>query len=78
MVKTFMSATFTIRIPQELKKKMEKNPAGWSQEIRDFLEERVKQMELMKTLEEIEPIAEKRKTRIDSTTLIREDRERQN
>ena len=78
MVKTFMSPTFTIRIPQELKKKMEKNPAGWSQEIRDFLEERVKQMELMKPLEEIEPIAEKRKTRIDSTTLIREDRERQN
>jgi len=78
MVKTFMSPTFTIRIPQELKKKMEKNPAGWSQEIRDFLEERVKQMELMKTLEEIEPRAEKRKTRIDSTTLIREDRERQN
>ena len=73
-----MSATFTIRIPQELKKKMEKNPAEWSQEIRDFLEEKVKQMELLKTLEEIEPRAEKRKTKIDSATLIREDRERQN
>ena len=78
MVKTFMSATFTIRIPQELKKKMKKNPAEWSQEIRDFLEERIKQIELMKPLEEIEPRAEKRKTKIDSATLIREDRERQN
>jgi hypothetical protein len=73
-----MSATFTIRIPQELKKKMEKNPAEWSQEIRDFLEERIKQMELIKTLEETEQRAEKRKTKIDSATLIREDRERQN
>jgi hypothetical protein len=73
-----MSSTFTIRIPNELKKKMEKNPAEWSQEIRDFLEERVKQMELLKILEEIEPKAEKRKTKIDSASLIREDRERQN
>jgi hypothetical protein len=72
-----MSATFTIRIPQELKKKMEKNPAEWSQEIRDFLEEKIRQMELIKTLEETEPRAEKRKTKIDSATLIREDRERQ-
>jgi hypothetical protein len=73
-----MSSTFTVRIPQELKKKMEKNPAEWSQEVRDFLEERVKQMELMKTLQEIEHRAEKRKTKIDSVSLIREDRERQN
>ena len=78
MGKTFMSATFTIRIPAELKKKMEKNPAEWSQEIRDFLEERVKRMELLKTLEEIELRSEKRKTKIDSVSLIREDRERQN
>jgi hypothetical protein len=72
-----MSTTFTIRIPLELRKKMEKNPAEWSQEIRGFLEERVKQMELLKTLAEIEPRAEKRKTKVDSVTLIREDRERQ-
>jgi hypothetical protein len=71
-----MSTTFTIRIPRELKEKMEKNPAEWSQEVRDFLEERVKQIELMKTLQEIEPRAEKRKTKTDSTVLIREDRER--
>jgi predicted transcriptional regulator len=71
-----MSTTFTIRIPQELKEKMEKNPAEWSQEVRYFLEERIKQIELIKTLQEIEPRAEKRKTKTDSTVLIREDRER--
>lgn len=71
-----MSTTFTIRIPRELKEKMEKNPAEWSQEIRDFLEARVRQMELMKTLQRIESRAESRKTKTDSTVLIQEDRER--
>ena len=71
-----MSTTFTIRIPRELKEKMEQNPAEWSQEVRAFLEERVKQIELMKTLQEIGKRAEKRKTKTDSTKLIREDRER--
>ena len=73
-----MSTTFSIRIPRELKEKIEQNPADWSQEVRDFLSERIKQIELMKTLQEIESRAEKRKTKVDSTILIREDRERQN
>ena len=73
-----MSATFSVRIPRELKEKIDKNPADWSKEVRDFLAERVKQIELLKTLEEIDSQPENRKTKIDSTTLIREDRERQN
>ncbi len=73
-----MSETFSVRIPRELKEKIEQNPADWSQEVRNFLTERIKQMELLKTLDEIETRAEKRKTKIDSVTLIREDRERQN
>jgi len=72
-----MSTTITIRIPRELKEKMDKNPAQWSQEVRAFLEERIKQVEMLKTLQEIEKRADKRKTKIDSTVLIREDRERQ-
>jgi hypothetical protein len=72
-----MSSTYTIRIPRDLKEKMEKNPEeAWSVEIRSFLEERVKQIELLKTLQQIESRAEKRKTKTDSTILIREDRER--
>lgn len=73
-----MSETFSVRIPRELKEKIEANPADWSQEVRNFLTERIKQLELLKTLDEIETRAEKRKTKIDSVTLIREDRERQN
>jgi hypothetical protein len=72
-----MSSTYTIRIPRDLKEKMEKNSEeAWSAEIRNFLEERVKQIELMKTLQQIESRVEKRKTKTDSTLLIREDRER--
>jgi len=71
-----MSSTYTIRIPRELKEKMEKNPEEWSREIRNFLEERVKQIKLVKTIQQIESRAEKRKTNADSTILIREDRER--
>jgi len=73
-----MSTTITIRIPRELKEKMKQNPAQWSEEVRKFIEERIKHLELLKTLERIEPRAEKRHAKIDSTTLIREDRERQN
>jgi hypothetical protein len=72
-----MSTTFTIRIPRELKEKMKENPAEWSEEVRNFIEQRVKQIELIKTIQEIESKAEKRQTKIDSTILIREDRERQ-
>jgi hypothetical protein len=71
-----MSSTYTIRIPRDLKEKMDKNPEEWSVEIRNFLEERVKQIELLKTIRQIESRAEKRKTEADSTILIREDRER--
>jgi len=71
-----MSSTYTIRIPRELKEKMERNPEAWSLEIRNFLEERVKQVELMKTIQQIGLRAEKRNTKTDSVFLIREDRER--
>ena len=73
-----MSETFSVRIPRELKEKIEQNPADWSKEVRDFLNERIKQIELLKALDEIEKHAEKRTTKIDSVALIREDRERQN
>jgi superfamily II RNA helicase len=71
-----MSTTITIRIPRELKEKMKENPQEWSEEVRSFIEERVRNLELEKTLEEIGSRAEKRRVKVDSTILIREDRER--
>jgi hypothetical protein len=72
-----MSETFSVRIPKELKEKIEHNPDDWSKEVRNFLAERVKQKELLAILKEIDSQPNKRKTKIDSTALIREDRERQ-
>jgi hypothetical protein len=71
-----MSSTITIRVTRELKEKMKKTPAKWSDEIRTFIEDRVKHLELMETIEEIGLSAEKRRLTIDSTELIRADRER--
>ena len=71
-----MSTTFTIRISKDLKEKMKKLNAEWSEEVRRFIEERVKHLELIKTIEEIRLRAEKRRVKTDSTWLIREDRER--
>ena len=73
-----MSTTITIRIPRELKEKMKENPQEWSEEVRNFIEQRVRNLELQKTLEEVGTRAEKTCAKIDSTTLIREDRERPN
>jgi len=72
-----MSSTFTLRITPELKEKMKKIDAKWGDEIRRYIEERVKHLELIETIEEAEPRAEKRQLRVDSTKIIREDRERQ-
>jgi predicted transcriptional regulator len=71
-----MSTTITIRIPRELKEKMKENPQEWSEEVRNFIEERVRDLELQRALQEIGSRAEKRRVKIDSTGLIREDRER--
>jgi len=70
-----MSSTLTIRIPRELKERMKKLPVKWSEEIRLFIEKRVKHLELIKTIEDVELRAERRRLRVDSTRLIREDRE---
>ena len=71
-----MSATFTIRIPRELKERMRRLPVEWSEEIRLFIEERVKRLELMRIIEDLEIRSKRRGLRVDSARLIREDRER--
>jgi hypothetical protein len=71
-----MSSTFTVRIPKELKEKMQKLPVEWGEEVRNFIESRVRQLELAEKIKSIGEKAERRKVKIDSTSLIREDRER--
>jgi len=71
-----MSSTFTVRISKDLKERMRKLPVEWSEEVRRFIESRVRQLELAEKLKEIEVRAIKRNVVVDSTGLIREDRER--
>ena len=71
-----MSSTFTVRISKNLKERMRKLPVEWSEEVRRFIESRVRQLELAEKIREIEVRAIKRNVVVDSTGLIREDRER--
>ena len=75
MVNT-VSSTFTVRVPEELKEKMRKYPVEWGEEVRRFIEARIRQLELAETIQSVGRRAERRKVTVDSTSLIREDRER--
>jgi len=68
-----MSEIFAIRILRKLRERMRSYQVNWSHEIREFIEKRVKQLELRKILEKAE--ARARKVSVDSTALVREDRD---
>ncbi len=65
-----------IRIPREVKERMKSFNVNWSEEIRKFILERIRSLELLQALDRIERSAKKRRTRVDSAMLIREDRDR--
>ncbi|MBD3206313.1 CopG family transcriptional regulator [Candidatus Bathyarchaeota archaeon] len=71
-----MSSTYTIRLPEELKEKMRETELVWSEEIRAFIEQRINSLKLIEVIEEVGERSEERVLSIDSTILIREDRER--
>ncbi len=70
-----MSSVVTVRVPKELKEKMKKLKVNWSEEIRKYIEERVRDYELLETIDRVRKEARKRKVKTDSAQLIREDRE---
>ncbi|MDK2372845.1 MAG: hypothetical protein QI197_05650 [Candidatus Korarchaeota archaeon] len=70
-----MSSVVTVRVPRELKEKMKKLKVNWSEEIRKYIEERVRDYELLEIIDRVRKEARKRKIRTDSARLIREDRE---
>ena len=75
MVNT-VSSTFTVRVPEELREKMRRYRVEWGEEVRRFIEARIRQLELAETIRSVGKRAERRKVTVDSTGLIREDRER--
>ncbi|BES82195.1 CopG family transcriptional regulator [Pyrodictium abyssi] len=69
------SDVVSVRVPKELKEKMRKYDIDWAEEIRKFLEKRVKSLEALEVLEAVGARAQKRRTRFDSARVIREARD---
>ena len=65
-----------VRAPKELKERMRRAKVNWSEEIREFIERRLRSYELQQLLREVRKKARDRRVSVDSTELIREERER--
>ena len=72
----YISVVVHIRVPRRVKEKLEEYGVNISEEVRRFLEARLRQIELEKILDEIEEELAEAPQVSDSTRLIREDREK--
>ena len=74
-----MSDVLSIRIPREIKRKMEslKGLVDWNEEIRKFLESRVDELYRRKVIEEVRRIIESlpETPRGTATAYVRDDRD---
>lgn len=71
---TIMSEVITIRVSKSTKVIMKESNINWSEDIRSYIESRAKSLRLHKFLKTLKPIKMK-KGAVDSTILIREDRD---
>ncbi len=70
-----MSVVIHVRIPRRLKERLEELGVNISEEVRRLLEERLRQLELERLVEELEGELSSAWRVGDSTSLIRADRE---
>jgi len=66
-----MSDTITIRVSEDVKALMKATDINWSEDIRSYIEARIKALRLSKVLKSIVP-GSKRKGSEDSSDIIRE------
>ena len=72
-----MSTKITVRVPLELKKRMERFPSvNWSDVVRKAIEEKLRELEIREALEAMDEIALKAKPRRPLAEVIREFRDR--
>ena len=72
-----MSAKLTIRIPRDLKERMERfRSVNWSEVVRKAIEERLREEEIRWALKVMDKISRKAKPRRASAEVIREFRDR--
>ena len=70
-----MSEVITLRVSSETKNIMEEIDINWSEELRKYIETRIKSYRLHKLLPSIYKTAGMIKVKGDSALLIREDRD---
>ncbi len=74
-----MGVTVSFRVPEELKRRMDRlrKYVNWSEELRKFLEHRVREYEQERAIEELEEIIRKipSSPRGTATKYVREDRD---
>lgn len=70
-----MGEIITFRVSDETKHLMDEMDLNWSEELRRYIEARIKSFRLHKLLPEIYKNADKIKVNGDSTLLIRKDRD---
>jgi len=71
-----MSVKITVRIPRELKERMDRfKYINWSDVIRKAIEERVREEEVKRALEVMEEISRKAKAKKPSAEVVREFRD---
>ena len=74
-----MSVTVTFRVPRELKERMDRlrGRVNWSEEVRRFLEQRVRELEQVMVIEEVERLIRQlpEVPRGTVTEYVREDRD---
>jgi len=70
-----MEETLTIRLTSETKEEMSDYKLNWSEDIRNYIEGKLKKLKLLKTLEKMKANAKSMKVKVDSTGIIREYRD---
>ena len=66
----------SFRIPKELKKNMKEIDLNWSEEVRKFIEDKVREYRRKKALEEIDELLKDVKTELGTAAkYVREDRD---
>ena len=72
-----MSAKLTVRIPRELKERMERfSHVNWSEVVRRAIEEKVREEEIKWALNTMEEISRKARPERPAAEIIREFRDR--
>ena len=65
----------TIRLPESLKKEMDKYDINWSDELRKDIANKIRTFKMLSLLEDMQKNSKLMRVKVDSTELIRQDRD---